>query len=58
MANTCGYFYTPAVSKKKGVRVTLAQRFRRWKYERENPMPRAATNWFPVYPEGYRGKKL
>lgn len=49
------YIFCPMTSKKIGRRVTLADRFRRWKKERENwknePDVFMVTGFFPpVYP--------
>lgn len=49
------YIFCPMTSKKIGRRVTLADRFRRWKVERENrkdePDVYTVTGFFrPTYP--------
>ena len=49
------YIFCPMTSKKIGMRITLADRFRRWKKERENrknyPDVFMVTGFFPpVYP--------
>lgn len=51
MIGKCRYCYSPAVIGRIGRRLTIADRFRRWRYRRENPDLMIVTGYFPpVYP--------
>ena len=48
MVGKCRYWSAPAVYKKLGRRLTLADRFRRWRNRKEEPDIPMVTGFFPA----------